>query len=340
MHLGMCAESRKEKLRLPFAMTNDFSQPIRRLFKPLAIFLTMLVLAVGLWFGWGVVQAAPAFADPLNTSEQVQAETVPKREGIRYIAEEIAQSSFQDEFGIFNLFIIFFVTLGPLKVIPPFVQLTRTANRSLRRQLAFRSTAVSTFVILLVVLIGRNVLEVWQIQLPSLMIAGGILLSLVALQLVLTQYGPSQVQPTSSDPPDLQLAITPLAFPTIFTEMVLVAPLLFFTRMLPMSMVRPPRRTIPTVLPPFGIAIALTLMIVSTELGLNAWVVIVLLLIVMGLNLVSMLAARPIFKFIRPVTLKILGFTLGVMQFALGIQFILTGLEIQTLVIQILLKSQ
>ena len=293
---------------MPFAMTNDFSQPIRRLFKPLAIFLTMLVLAVGLWFGWGVVQAAPAFADPLNTSEQVQAETVPKREGIRYIAEEIAQSSFQDEFGIFNLFIIFFVTLGPLKVIPPFVQLTRTANRSLRRQLAFRSTAVSTFVILLVVLIGRNVLEVWQIQLPSLMIAGGILLSLVALQLVLTQYGPSQVQPTSSDPPDLQLAITPLAFPTI--------------------------------LPPFGIAIALTLMIVSTELGLNAWVVIVLLLIVMGLNLVSMLAARPIFKFIRPVTLKILGFTLGVMQFALGIQFILTGLEIQTLVIQILLKSQ
>jgi multiple antibiotic resistance protein len=159
-----------------------------------------------------------------------------------------------------------------------------------------------------VVLIGRNILEVWQIQLPSLMIAGGILLSVVALQLVLTQYGPTQQQPASPDPPDLHLAITPLAFPTI--------------------------------LPPFGIAIALTLMIVSTELGLNPWAVIFLLLMVMGLNLASMLAARPIFKFVRPVTLKILGFTLGVMQFALGIQFILTGLEIQTLVIQILLKGQ
>lgn len=60
----------------------------------------------------------------------------------------------------------------------------------------------------------------------------------------------------------------------------------------------------------------------------------------MGLNLVSMLAAGPIFKFIRPVTLKILGFTLGVMQLALGIQFTLSRLEIQTLILQILLRGE
>jgi multiple antibiotic resistance protein len=281
---------------------------LRRLASTLLVFLAAVVLTTGLWFGTDRVDNSPAFADTTNSPEQVQEEPLPQREGIRYIAEEVAQSSFKDEFGVFNLFIIFFVTLGPLKVIPTFIQLTREANRPLRRQLAFRSTAVSTLVIVLVVLIGRNILEVWQIQLPSLMIAGGILLSLVALQLVLTQYGLTQQQPASSEPPDLHLAITPLAFPTI--------------------------------LPPFGIAIALTLMIVSTELGLNPWVVIFLLLMVMGLNLASMLAARPIFKFVRPVTLKILGFTLGVMQFALGIQFILTGLEIQTLVIQILLKGQ
>jgi multiple antibiotic resistance protein len=294
---------------LLFTITNVSILNSRRLVKSLVIFLAILILTIGLWFGSGILQQnASTFAAPSNSSEPIQEETQPQREGIQYIAEEVAQSSFKDEFGVFNLFIIFFVTLGPLKVIPTFVQLTQEAGRSLRRQLAVRSTAVSTVVILLVVLIGRNILEVWQIQLPSLMIAGGILLSVVALQLVLTQYGPNQQQPVSPDPPDLHLAITPLAFPTI--------------------------------LPPFGIAIALTLMIVSTELGLNPWVVIFLLLIVMGLNLISMVAARPIFKFVRPVTLKILGFTLGVMQFALGIQFILTGLEIQTLVIQILLKGQ
>jgi multiple antibiotic resistance protein len=81
-------------------------------------------------------------------------------------------------------------------------------------------------------------------------------------------------------------------------------------------------------------------MIVSTEVGFRAWSVVALLLLVMGLNLLSMLAAVPILKFVRPVTLKILGFTLGVMQFALGIQFVLSAMEIQTLVFQILLRGQ
>ena len=79
-------------------------------------------------------------------------------------------------------------------------------------------------------------------------------------------------------------------------------------------------------------------MIVSTELGFRPSFVIAILLVVMGLNLVSMLAAKPIFMFIRPVTLRILGFTLGVMQFALGIEFVLTGIEIQALVIQVLMQ--
>jgi hypothetical protein len=134
---------------------------LRRLASTLPVFLAAVVLTMGLWFGTATVHESPAFADTTNFPEQVQEEPPPQREGLRYIAKEITQSSFKDEFGVFNLFIIFFVTLGPLKVIPTFVQLTREANRSLRRQLAVRSTAVSTLVIVLVVLIGRNILEVW-----------------------------------------------------------------------------------------------------------------------------------------------------------------------------------
>lgn len=279
----------------------------QRIFRQMLIAMAGLVLMVGMILGSGISDHSPAFADAPESPGLEQVEAVPNRRGQLNIARDVAEKSVEDEFGVFNLFIIFFVTLGPLKIIPTFIQLTGQANRSLRRQLAFRSTAVATVVILLVVILGKNLLEVWQIQLPALMIAGGILLSLVALQLVLTQYSPQNSQP-SPEAPELHMAIMPLAFPTI--------------------------------LPPFGIAIALTLMIVATELGMNVWAVILLLLLVMGLNLVCMLAARPIFKFIRPVTLKILGFTLGVMQFALGIQFILSGLEIQALVIRILLQNQ
>jgi multiple antibiotic resistance protein len=272
--------------------------------------LATALLMLGLGIGWQGPALATDLPPPLVSDEAapfVDA-VLQGQAGKQQVAQQVAQANVEDEFGPFNLFIIFFVTLGPLKVIPTFVQLTQNASRSLRRQLAFNSTVVATAVILLVVLVGRNIMEVWQIQLPALMIAGGILLSLVALQLVLTQYAPREQQTPAPEQPDGRLAITPLAFPTI--------------------------------LPPFGIAIALTLMVVSVALGMDARVVIALLVLVMLLNLVCMLAARPIFKFIRPVTLKILGFTLGVMQFALGIQFILTGLEIQALVIQILLRGR
>lgn len=92
--------------------------------------------------------------------------------------------------------------------------------------------------------------------------------------------------------------------------------------------------TVPTILPPFGIAIALTIMVGVTQLGLSTTPVLGLLLLVMLLNLLGMLAARPILGFLKPVTLQILGFALAVMQLALGIEFILSGIELQALVIQ------
>jgi multiple antibiotic resistance protein len=281
-----------------------------RLIVPLCILLLGVLLSSGLHHltveppAWAKVDitAGPAIAQTTSDDHLSNA-----RPGKRTIAQEIAKSTLEDEFNRFNLFIIFFVTLGPLKIIPVFVQLTRNASRTLRTQLAFRSTLISTVVILLVVIVGQNLIRVWQIQLPALMIAGGILLSLVSARLLLAQYETKAQQSAPPDQPDLSLAITPIAFPTI--------------------------------LPPFGIAIALTLMIVAVQIGFRPMAVIGLLLLVMGLNLVSMLAARPIFKFIRPVTLRILGFTLSVMQFALGIQLVLSGIEVETMVIRLLLQG-
>lgn len=295
---------------VPFPAQSPVFLPMLRLF-------ATLILSAMVWLGPSMFDQFSPVAEAIPEADQAQivafaeltaqAQPSTNRPGKRLIAQEIAQRSFDEEFGSFNLFIIFFVTLGPLKVIPTFMQVTHNANRALKRKLAFRSTAISTIVILLVVVIGQNLLQVWQIQLPAIMVAGGILLSLVALRLILTQYDPNEVPTAPPDTPGLHLAVTPLAFPTI--------------------------------LPPFGIAIALTLMVLSTEIGFSPSSVMLLILLVMGLNLIAMLAAGPILKFIRPVTLKILGFTLGVMQFALGIQFILLGIEIQALVIQFLLRG-
>ncbi|MEL7039745.1 MAG: MarC family protein [Cyanobacteria bacterium J06592_8] len=247
-----------------------------------------------------ISQSAP-ISEPDSTP--INESYIPPR---KTLAEKIAETPIGSQFKLFNIFIIFFVTLGPLKIIPSFVTLTENASASLRRQLAVRSAIISTIVLLLVAIIGQNILKVWTISLPSLMIAGGILLFLIALNIVMTQYAPpTQVHPPEK--PDINLAVTPLVFPTI--------------------------------LPPFGIAIALTMMVMSKQIGISSIGVLVLLVAVMGLNFICMLAARPILTFIRPVTLRILGFTLGVMQLALGIEFILYGIEIEVLVLRYLLDS-
>ncbi|BAZ65606.1 MarC-related protein [Fischerella sp. NIES-4106] len=226
---------------------------------------------------------------------------IPKQQ----VAKEIANTPLQSKFGYFNLFIIFFVTLGPLKVIPVFVQLTEKADQKLRRELSFRSSLISTITIVLVAIIGQNLLNIWRIELPALMIAGGILLFLVALEIVMAQYA-SASKVEIAEEPSLKEAIAPLAFPTILT--------------------------------PFGIAIALMMMVMARIIGINQGFVLLLLLLVMGLNLVCMLAARPILTFIKPVTLRVSGFVLGVMQLALGIELILSAIEIEVLVIQRLLR--
>jgi multiple antibiotic resistance protein len=71
-----------------------------------------------------------------------------------------------------------------------------------------------------------------------------------------------------------------------------------------------------------------------SQLGLNSAPILGLLLLVMLLNLLAMLAARSILGVLKPVTLQVLGFALAVMQLALGIEFILSGIELQALVIQ------
>jgi small neutral amino acid transporter SnatA (MarC family) len=243
---------------------------------------------------------SPDATAPLNTPSASDPVVSTKQR----IADSIARTPIEAPVKLFNLFIIFFVTLGPLKIIPPFVQLTQKADPSMRRRLALRSAALATVVILLVAIIGQNIVQVWQIRLPSLLIAGGILLFLVALNLVMTQYQPPPL-PADSPPPSLNLVVTPLTFPVI--------------------------------LPPFGIAIALVLMLASQEMGFNPLTLLGVLVLVMLLNLICMLAARPILAFVKPVTLQIFGFVLGLLQMALGIELIITGLEIEALVLRRLL---
>lgn len=70
-------------------------------------------------------------------------------------------------------------------------------------------------------LLGRTMLENFEISLPVLAMTGGIILFLVALRTVLHQSSSLPDQTTEpGQPSDLRLALTPLAFPTILAVIV------------------------------------------------------------------------------------------------------------------------
>ncbi len=194
------------------------------------------------------------------------------------------------------IFTIFFLTLGPLKVIPVFYRLTAGATGQYRRQAALRATLVATVILIALGLIGRNIVKNWHVSADSLLIAGGLLLLIAALK-VLSQFAipkRSKLQPPPDDEVE-NIAISPLAIPAIIT--------------------------------PYGVVAVL----VSTgnaggDLPLQLSIL-GLLLLVMLLNYLGMIFARPIIDRLQISTLLMIGWVFAVMQAALAIEFIVDGLR-------------
>ncbi len=89
-----------------------------------------------------------------------------------------------------KIFIMLFLMLGPIKILVPFVNLTRDADPVLRRRLATRAMLYSLAALALAGLLGRNILENFEISVPVLALTGGLILFLVALRTVLEQSLP------------------------------------------------------------------------------------------------------------------------------------------------------
>jgi len=99
------------------------------------------------------------------------------------------------------IFTLFFVTLGPLKVLGPFAQLTRETDEATMRRIAVRAFVLAVIAVVVGGFAGRSLLENWGISAAAMLLAGGIIFALVGLSLVLEQY-----QPAHPPPPPLPAA--------------------------------------------------------------------------------------------------------------------------------------
>jgi multiple antibiotic resistance protein len=123
------------------------------------------------------------------------------------------------------VFTIFFMLLGPIKLIPSFAGLTRGAEARFKRSVAIRGVVIASALCVFVALAGGTLLGKYRISINALRIAGGLVLLIAALQVIFQKAQPSS--PRSGTPTAIQLAASPVAVPMIVPPAGVAAILIF-----------------------------------------------------------------------------------------------------------------
>jgi len=198
-----------------------------------------------------------------------------------------------------DIFILFFLTLGPLKAILPFARVTRGTEPVFRRTVARRAVMVATIIVLCVALLGPFVLTNWHVSPPAISITASVILFYQALRIIM-QTPPSAPaatsRGTSPSPPSPEIAVFPVAIPAIVTA-------------------------------PGIAAIAVPIVLYKHDLAHEA-IVIALLLGVMVLNLLALWNAETILKHGLAGVLPVVGWVLAVLQAALAVQIMMHSLRV------------
>jgi multiple antibiotic resistance protein len=111
------------------------------------------------------------------------------------------------------VFTVFFMLLGPVKIIPSFAGLTRGAHTRFKRAVAIRGAVIASVLCAFVALAGVTLLGRYRISIDAVRIAGGLVLLIAALQIIFQKAQPHR--PGSGTPTAMQLAVSPVAVPII-----------------------------------------------------------------------------------------------------------------------------
>jgi len=112
-----------------------------------------------------------------------------------------------------SVFVTLFVIMDPIGTIPLFLSLTRGRSQASVRRAAWQAVAVSFGVIVAFAFFGQRILEYLHISLPALQAAGGLLLLLVALELLTG----NEKEPTAQA--GTNIAMVPLVSPRYISMM-------------------------------------------------------------------------------------------------------------------------
>ncbi|WP_428684620.1 MarC family protein [Sphingopyxis sp.] len=196
-----------------------------------------------------------------------------------------------------SAFVTLFVVIDPPGCAPIYASLTTGASVEQRRSMAIRATFIAGFILIFFAMFGEGLLSFLHIDLDSFRIAGGVMLFIIAIDMVFekrTERREQRAEKVKATPEVEDVSVFPMAMP------MLAGP---------------------------G-SIASVMLLVSQNSGLDrALVIFGALLLVLLLTLAALLMAGPFMRLIGNKGEAVITRLLGVLLAALAAQFVIDGLK-------------
>jgi multiple antibiotic resistance protein len=118
---------------------------------------------------------------------------------------------------LIKFFVVFFVVVDPISLVPLFAGLTLGASDQFKRKMAGKAAAIALAICVLFAFGGARFLSIMGISLSSFRIAGGTLLFLISLEMVFARTsGTKSTMPEREEAMKREdISVFPLAFPFI-----------------------------------------------------------------------------------------------------------------------------
>ena len=196
-----------------------------------------------------------------------------------------------------STFVTLFVIIDPPGCAPIFAGLTRDATHKQAFRTALRATVIAGLILLMFATVGRNLLDAMHIEMDSFRIAGGLMLFLIALDMVFekrTQRREERAEKIIHDHEPEDVSVFPMAMPMIAGPGSIAAVMLATSR---------------------------------AHNGADMGVMLAALVTVLLLNLAGLAAAKPIMRLLGSRVEAVITRVLGVLLGALAVQFVVDGIR-------------
>jgi len=117
--------------------------------------------------------------------------------------------------SIVTIFLTVFIVVDPFGIVPVFISLTGDLSPQRRRKTIVKSVVVAFIVLCIFIFTGNAILRFLGIQPGSFFIAGGILMFIVSMDLLLGKPGRTKTSPSEHDEEREDVSIFPLAIPML-----------------------------------------------------------------------------------------------------------------------------